>query len=98
MRNDLKRIFEFVSFLFTIFSFWDIVDFVFNIRSKLGAIDKRRYKIRREFETVKNFNVCIWIKIGLLGPGHIYMAMQVRCHGNKPQNINKDFKLDDSFG
>ena len=37
MRNVLERIFEFISFFFVaIFSFWAMVDFVFNIRSELG--------------------------------------------------------------
>ena len=54
-----------------------------------ATVDKRRYKIRRDFETVKDFNVYIWLKVGLLEPGHISMATEVRYHGNKPQNISK---------
>ena len=34
-RNDLKRIFEFMSFFCAIIRFLDMVDFVFNIRSEL---------------------------------------------------------------
>ena len=35
MRNVLKWIFEFMKFFFAIFSFWDMVDFVLKILSKL---------------------------------------------------------------
>ena len=37
MRSVLKRIFESMTFLTAIFSFWDMVDIVFNIRSELGT-------------------------------------------------------------
>ena len=37
MRNVLKWIFEFMKFFFAIFSFWEMVDFKFNIRSELGT-------------------------------------------------------------
>ena len=36
MRNVLKRNFKFLSIIGGIFSFWDMFDFVFNIRSELG--------------------------------------------------------------
>ena len=36
MRNGLKRICMYMTF-FAIFSFWDMVDFVLNIRSELGT-------------------------------------------------------------
>ena len=40
MRNVLKRIFEFISFFFFIYvCFWDMVDFVFNIRSEQRTWD-----------------------------------------------------------
>ena len=42
------------------------------------GIYKRMYKIRRDFQTVKDFNVYISLKVGLLKPGHIsmYVAME----------------------
>ena len=39
MGNVLKQIFEFISYFFAIISFWDMVDFAFNIRSELGTYD-----------------------------------------------------------
>ena len=36
-RNVLKQIFEFTSFFCAMFSFWDMVDFVFKIRKELGT-------------------------------------------------------------
>ena len=39
MRNVLKRILEFMSFLTAIFSFWDMVDLVFNICNELRTSD-----------------------------------------------------------
>ena len=45
MRNVLKRIFEFLSFFVAIFSLWDILDFVLNIRSELvWGLDECRKK------------------------------------------------------
>ena len=38
MRNDLKRIFSFMIIFVVIFSFWDMIDFILNIRSKLGNL------------------------------------------------------------
>ena len=37
MCNVLKRVFWVLEFFFAIFSFWDMVDFVFNIPSELGT-------------------------------------------------------------
>ena len=35
MRYVLKLIFEFTSFFYAIFSLWDMVDFILNIRTEL---------------------------------------------------------------